>query len=152
MLLSCIAWCCTALWSLLQCTDRHFHLFIFSHGRSILNCNLHKKCYSSLLPSLCSPPTHIYRHAATNGLNLDSTVAKLCLITLLLFYHAMALIQLFSSLLVFSPSPLQLFHIKRVPAGGGQGYSAGYVPEHGFKKTKIDLPWQSLVKHWVTVR
>ncbi len=98
MLLSCIASCSTALWSLLRRADSRFHLFIFSHDRFILHCNLHKKRHPSLLPSLCSPPTHIYRHAATDELNLDSAVVKLCLIMLLLFFVAVALIQLFSSI------------------------------------------------------
>lgn len=159
MLLSCIPSCCTALWSPLQHPDSRFHPFVSSHDRFILHCNLHKKLYPSFLPSLCSPPTHIYRHAATDKLNLDSAVAQLYLIMLLHFHITGASIQLFSSLFFYliqshfflrfsapfnsTKTPLQQFHSHLSLLGGGEGHQL---------KTKIDLSRKSLVKLWVTVR
>lgn len=117
MLLSCIARCCMALWCLLQRADSSFHLFIFRHDWLFLHCNLHKKHYPSPLPSLCSPPTHIYRHAATDKLNLDSAVAKLpnnAASFFISLWHSFSyshpfLFSPFSAPHNFSQTPLQFF-------------------------------------------
>lgn len=105
-----------------------FHVFVYRRGRLIVHCNPHTKRYPSLLLSLCSLPTHIYRRAATDELNLDGAVAKLCLIMLLLFYLSVTLIQLFSSIsfcLIIPPRLLCGWF--RNSWGGGKGNSAGEV-------------------------
>lgn len=69
--------------------DRRFHLMIFIHSFCIVTCV--RSTILLFFLAFCIPPTHIYRHAATDKLNLDSAVAKLYLIMLLIFYLALEL-------------------------------------------------------------
>lgn len=97
---------------------------------SFLHCYLRKAAPSiSSFLSFCSPPTHTHGCAVTHQLNLDSAVAKLCLVTLLLLllllYFAAASAQLLSpaSFLLFnSRANVDLYsHLERRKGREGKG-------------------------------
>lgn len=57
--------------------------FIFIQALAIVTC-VRSQILQHFL-AFCFTPTHIYRHAATDELNLDQVVAKVCQILLLIF-------------------------------------------------------------------